>query len=470
MESSKTGWRTSGRAMASGAAVALAGLLAALALVSTNATGVTEVADDATLLQQVESALGGAAAAQNAIGQALLLTGPPDDPTLAAAAVAEARSVLASLAQRVAAVSAGLDDPASLDAAVAAALADASSVLDALAVGDLDLAGGLATGSSSVSFGDLVDQLVTFRGDLAERISQAAAESGTVATASRFMVAFFVPSAAIIVVFLTARRRRRRERLSIALEHERAVNASKDQLIANLSHELRTPLTGIYTSALAMEDMEFSDTALTRELNDMIINQSADLTRMVEDLLVSAQADAGRLRFELSPTPVAELAAGLAAEFERTGAKLDLRLEPGHALADPGRLRQLMRNLISNAVRHGGDQIGIRGRVAGSSYVIEVIDDGPGVPPEVEERLFERFVHRGDQPLIVGSVGLGLAITKVLADGMNGSITHHREAGHTSFEVILERAIDPAANLPPDPAPTETPHLVADEEKGHIGG
>ncbi len=468
MESSKKRWRSSGRAMASGAAVALAGLLAALALVSTNATGVTDVADDAALLQQVESALGGAAAAQNAVGQALLLTGSSDDAALGGAAVAEAQSVLASLAQRVDTVSAVADDPSPLDDALAASLADAAGVLEALDAGDLDAAGELATGQSASSFQKLVGLLVTMRADLAAAISHAAAESGTVATASRFMVAFFVPSVAILVVFFAAKRRRKRERLSIALEHERAVNASKDQLIANLSHELRTPLTGIYTSALAMEDMEYSDPDLSRELNTMIINQSADLTRMVEDLLVSAQADAGRLRFDLTPTPVDELAAGLAAEFERTGATVDLRVDAGHALADPGRLRQLMRNLISNAVRHGGNRVGIRGRIAGAQYVVQIIDDGPGLAPELEERLFERFVHRGDAPLITGSVGLGLAITKVLADGMDGAISYSREGDLTVFEVTLQRAVDPGATMPPDPTPVEDPQLLDDEQKRSI--
>jgi signal transduction histidine kinase len=309
----------------------------------------------------------------------------------------------------------------------------------------------------------LVDDIVVLRDDLATAIAAASAESGTVATASRFMVAFFVPSMAVAAAFLVARRRRKRELLAIELEQERALNRSKDQLIANISHELRTPLTGIYTSALAIEEVGTSDTDLSQELTGIIIDQSADLTRMVEDLLISAQADAGRLRFDLRPTEIEQLTTGLEREFGRLEAQIDLDVEPGFVLADPGRLRQLLRNLVSNGTKYGNGHVALKGRLSDSTYALEVVDDGPGVSQDLEDRMFERFVHRGDQPLLVGSVGLGLAISKVLAEGMSGRIAYRRSDEETIFEVTLERAIDPDAEMPPDPTPHEAPTAIDPE-------
>ncbi len=96
-------------------------------------------------------------------------------------------------------------------------------------------------------------------------------------------------------------------------------------------------------------------------------------------------------------------------------------------------------------MRHGGPTIRVRGREAGEDYLVQVIDDGDGVPEDLEPRLFERFIHRGDRPLVVGSVGLGLAITKVLAEGMGGTIDYQRHAGRTVFAVRLRPAEQPEA-------------------------
>jgi signal transduction histidine kinase len=169
----------------------------------------------------------------------------------------------------------------------------------------------------------------------------------------------------------------------------------------------------------------------------MIVDQSADLNRMVEDLLVSAQADAGRLSFDLrSIDPVTEIQS-VVKELGRLGTPIRVRAQPGQVIADGGRLRQLLRNLVSNAIRHGGPYVAVLGAADGNSYVIRVEDDGPGVPADIENRLFQRFVHEGDRPLIVGSVGLGLAITRVLTEGMGGTIGYARRNSRTVFEVRL---------------------------------
>jgi len=452
-----------------GALVAIAGLLAALALVYSNASGVAEVANEAQRQQQIESALGAAASARNALGQTILLIGSTDDPVLAGAAISETEQVIAALEERIDALEAESPGPGRLQSLAAEATATTRSALDSAAAGDLETASRIAADDVPAAFDGLIEELTSQRALLAGSIARAAAESGRVATASRFMVAFFVPMVAVVIAFTVAKRRRKREDLARELEQERTLNKSKDQLIANLSHELRTPLTGIYTSALTIEDVGFGEPELAMELTDVIIDQSADLTRMVEDLLVSAQADAGRLRFDLRPTPVTDVTDALAREFARFDADVTWDIQPASVMIDTGRLRQLLRNLVSNAAKYGDGQVTIRGYQAEPRYVIEVADNGPGVPPDVEERMFQRFVHRGDQPLIVGSVGLGLSITKVLAEGMNGLIVYHRRDHETVFEVTLE--LEPTAAseaLPPDPAPHQAPALLDDAEQPSI--
>ena len=103
------------------------------------------------------------------------------------------------------------------------------------------------------------------------------------------------------------------------------------------------------------------------------------------------------------------------------------------AIADALRLRQVLHNLISNAVRHGGSEITVLGRPDGGGFSVAVGDDGPGVPARTEGRLFTRFVHSADQALITGSVGLGLAITRLLIEGMGGTVVYERRDGHTWF-------------------------------------
>jgi signal transduction histidine kinase len=109
-------------------------------------------------------------------------------------------------------------------------------------------------------------------------------------------------------------------------------------------------------------------------------------------------------------------------------------------LGDQLRIRQILRNLLSNAVQHGGPTIRIYGDEAGSRYVISVEDDGEGVPEHVAERLFTRFVHKGETPLTAGSIGLGLAVARLLAEAMGGSLDYERITGRTSFVLALPLA------------------------------
>jgi signal transduction histidine kinase len=117
---------------------------------------------------------------------------------------------------------------------------------------------------------------------------------------------------------------------------------------------------------------------------------------------------------------------------------VELQIDAGiELLADRMRLRQVLRNLVSNAVRHGGDNIRVAAAVADEDVICSVIDDGPGVSADVESRLFEKFVHKGSTPLLVGSVGLGLAVAHSVVAGMGGELTYQRIDDETHFVIRL---------------------------------
>ena len=114
--------------------------------------------------------------------------------------------------------------------------------------------------------------------------------------------------------------------------------------------------------------------------------------------------------------------------------------------SDRLRLRQVVRNLLSNAGKYGGPHIRLLGDEVDGWYEIRVEDDGEGIPPELEARLFQRFLHRGDMPLVLGSVGLGLSIVRALAEGMGGAVWYERRRGWTCFVVRVPLAV--AAEAP----------------------
>jgi signal transduction histidine kinase len=174
----------------------------------------------------------------------------------------------------------------------------------------------------------------------------------------------------------------------------------------------------------------------------MVVEQARDLSRMVDDLLISAQAQADRLSFEIVPAEVVAEVDTVVAEFRRAGRAVVVDVTEGWASADPLRLRQILRNLVSNAIRHGGDRIAVVGRPDGlTHYRLAVVDDGPGVPPELEGRLFEPFVHAGRRALVTGSVGLGLSIIRLLAEGMDAEVGYTRYGDTTRFTLRLPSAV-----------------------------
>jgi two-component system OmpR family sensor kinase len=270
---------------------------------------------------------------------------------------------------------------------------------------------------------------------------------GRAAGAVRFLVVFLLPLGIMLALWKSTRRGAAARILTEELRHEREVSKSKDAFIADVSHELRTPLTGIYGFALALEDdPELEPSA--RELVGLIVTEAAELSRMVDDLVAAGRIDAKAISFDIARVDVCPEIQEVVRPFRRQGISVEVDDVEIAVSADQARLRQLLRNLVSNAAKHGGSEIAVTAYTREGVAVIEVIDDGPGVTPEVEARLFDRYVHSDGSAVIEGSVGLGLAIAKAFAEGMGGALNYLRADDLTIFEVTLPLAGNDGVSLP----------------------
>ena len=218
---------------------------------------------------------------------------------------------------------------------------------------------------------------------------------------------------------------------------------SKDQFIATVSHELRTPLTTVMglSHELGESRGQFSDAELD-EIVNLIANESTELSHLIEDLLVGARADVSTLALHPMFASIREeLTNVIQGHAHQTGQE-PIRISCGSAReklwADPLRLRQIVRNLLTNATRYGGDDIWIEVEDRADMIVIAVVDSGPGVPKHLAARIFEAYERGHDvgraQP---GSVGLGLAVSRRLASLMGGSLDYLRADDKTRFELVL---------------------------------
>ena len=294
-----------------------------------------------------------------------------------------------------------------------------------------------------------MSQLESVRDELVVAVATSDAFLGRIGNITRFLVAFLVPAAVIFIYRELLVRQQRQMDLEGRLESEQQLSRAREEFIANVSHELRTPLTGITgLTMLLAEDPVLSESEGASEFLDLIISESGDLARMIEDLLTTARLNAGALHFDFEDIDMCEEISEVVEPMTRSGAEINVQCDPGLVRADRLRVRQVFRNLLSNAQKYGGPNIEVRGRVEGRTYVCSVSDDGPGISSEVADRLFQRFVHQGNTTAMTGSVGLGLSIVHALLQGMGGSITHARTDDKTSFTVRLPLVLDLETHRP----------------------
>ena len=431
-----------------GAVVALITIVVALAAIFANAQSVEQVATDANVGVHSETALAAAATVRNRVAQAGVLTAAE---AIGAAASAEVDARLARAEEAIGAFTERSEQLAlllpgstaeQLQSDSAAFAAATTSAVNQLRQGEAEAAAALLAGEIEPAYERLTTVLVAERNARLTDIAIAKAGAGRIANAARFLVAFLVPLTVAILYSFAARRRQHRAELEQELEKQKAIVVTKDEFIANLSHELRTPLTSIYGFTMAMLEAEADDPA-HQEMTSYVAKEAAELSRMVDDLLTAAAWN--DLVFRMDSIDPQSVLAQVLVPYRALGVKIEVQMEPGTLSADPMRLRQVLRNLVSNAERHGGETIYVSGFVDEDSYVIEVIDNGEGVPQDLEERLFDRFLHEGTTPLQTGSVGLGLANARMIAEKMSGSLSYERRVSLTVFELRLRLVDDGAA-------------------------
>jgi two-component system OmpR family sensor kinase len=248
---------------------------------------------------------------------------------------------------------------------------------------------------------------------------------------------------------LAAAFERMRQRLA-QLDHARR------EFIANASHELRTPLFSLGGFLELMSDEEL-DEPTRAEFLETMREQVARLTKLATDLLDLSRLDAGRLTVVREHVDLGEVATALGEEFRALAHAGDHALEVRAgaempALADEDRVFQIGRTLVENALRHTppGTRVRIEAGRRGADAALTVVDDGPGIPEEHAQQVFERF-YRIEGAIASGS-GLGLAIARELAELMDGTIELRSRPGRTTFTLRL-----PAAEAAPAPAVSPEP-------------
>src|SRR5258708_5953239 len=224
-----------------------------------------------------------------------------------------------------------------------------------------------------------------------------------------------------------------------------AASQMQRQFMANASHELRTPVSVIQTAAEVTLERPVREDWEYREALTIVNEQSTRLSRMVQDMFVLARADAGGYRLTRRLLYVDDIVGECVRAVSVVAGTRDIQLttaldSDASVYADDGLLRQLVTNLLDNAVQHtpAGGAVTLTVRREADNAAITVADTGPGIPPGDRERVFERFVRLDPARSATSGAGLGLPIARWIAEQHQGMLTlKNSAAGGCLFLVQL---------------------------------
>ncbi|MGI9648680.1 MAG: GAF domain-containing sensor histidine kinase [Acidimicrobiia bacterium] len=218
---------------------------------------------------------------------------------------------------------------------------------------------------------------------------------------------------------------------------------ARDDLVAVMSHELRNPLTVVLGLAdqLANRINEF-DPDRSAEYAAMIHRHSQDMAFLIEDLLVACRGDLSHVKIDPEAVDLAQLVHETAALLPDQSLLSAEGADVPPAWADPVRVRQIIRNLLTNAQRYGGSELAVEVGSESGMVCINVRDNGEGIDEGDRQTIFERYGRAGKGSHGTDSVGLGLSVSRDLARLMGGDITYDHVSGWSEFRLCLPVAED----------------------------
>ncbi len=245
-----------------------------------------------------------------------------------------------------------------------------------------------------------------------------------------------------VAIWLLADRRKQRRR---AARYQR-VARDKDRFLAAVSHELRTPLTAVAGIATELHDHGAIFSVADRDsMTRILAEQTDELTCIVEDLLVAARSDIGQVALHIKEMRIAR---AVQRAIDSVGIAVTQSGQPGIVVADPQRVRQIVRNLLTNAQRYGGPLIQIE--YSGTPGWIDTVvaDNGDGISAGQEDRIFEAYTSAHAPSAQIQSIGLGLYVSRELARAMGGDLSYSYEEGWSRFCLRLPAAASAFESAP----------------------
>lgn len=244
------------------------------------------------------------------------------------------------------------------------------------------------------------------------------------------------------------------------------LDANRSQMMGTVSHELRNNLTGMIGVTDLVGDNEDLAPEQIRELIRLANQQAVDAAEIVEDLLTVSRLESSALDVGTEAVDVNNEVATVIRRFagEGTDVTLNVASDVAEVTGDTLRVRQILRNLISNAVRYGGPKIEVTTRASGDRVEIIVSDDGEGVPQEDESTIFLPYRRSTFTRRDASSVGLGLWICRQLANAMNAELEYRRSHGRTEF-VLRLRVDQPEVAPNPAASPAKRERVLVDDDR-----
>ena len=426
------------------ASLAVGGWIAT-SLLFANSQGTELVARDAAVQLRAEETLSAVTVARSLMSEVLVWRSSspgmgPDDTTLRTV-IDQARLALAETSRRAEAVTTELgEDNIGLTAAANDFVAASQELIEVLTGPGKPPTVEARVSAVSESFDGLTGILIRERDERERHIAAIRAGVDDVARAARFLVVFFTPAVMVVGFLVLMRRRQLRQSEEQEARRLLELRRARDEFLSAVAHELRTPLTAVVGAAQMLRSgARLHESTEREEMVEILAFQTVEMADLIDNLLVFARANIGELSLQSQVVDVGDVVDRITQGWSRD--ELERLHVQGEAqvLADPLRLKQVLKNLLANALRHGGHRIEVRVITDDPKVRIEVADNGPAIADEVRSRMFEPYVHTAT-PGQPATLGLGLTVAKNLAHRMNGELSYRSRPTESVFTVLLPNA------------------------------